>query len=1177
MMWTGQDWGFEQPRFAMDLTGDGKADILGFGRDGVWTALGKDGWELAPANWVLPGFFGYDRGWRTGQHLRLLADLTADGKADIIGFGNDGVWTALSNGDGTFRAPRLVLEAFHVNQGWRVDQHPRFLMDLTGDGKADIVGFGNDGVWTALSNGDGTFRALQLVLEGFHVNQGWRVDQHPRFLVDLTGDGKADIVGFGNDGVWTAVSNGDGTFQAPRLVLEGFHLNQGWRVDQHPRFLVDLTGDGKADIVGFGNDGVWTAVSNGDGTFGEPKFLPMTFSVKEGWRVDQHLRLVVDLNGDGKADLIGFGNDGILTAVSNGDGTFQPARFVRADIAPPPAIKRKVVPWQFVQRKLDLFFNLRSRPLFKVRFHNLGSGDHRHSTVDFLFDDPVKGYISQLHDGQPKDLGQLEVTLPWLPDPDFHFSDLNSSALTANVIPGSSVGIEVRVDFEVEGVEMIVNNFPDIDFDGFNIQVGFILEHDRDAGFVDVQVSKDRIKTHASVNVADPVPDGKFASGVEKEFNGRIADALKEYQDALNQIATRWLIGGDFYVVGVASNAEALTIDYIIPPGQLEPFPETPQPPLDPGPLANIDHIVVLMMENRSFDHMLGYLSHHGGRSDIDGLRGGEKNRHQGQDYESFILADTIFPRSPDHSHDGVVNQIAGGACDGFVTSFATKYPELDPRLIMGYHNAAHVPVYNALAREFLACHRWFSSHPGPTFCNRFYTLTGRLNRDAFTGEFEFDNFSGDAFRPVSTRTILDHLTEQGVDWRYYEHRYCFLRLFGQYTTDDHFIVEAKDPVKGFFASAQAGTLPAVSFIDPNFIDEPDGQDNDDGAPADITAGQKLIGDVVNAVMQGPKWQKTLLIITYDEHGGFYDHVNPLDSLYREKAEAVSNAGHKSGEGHYGLRVPAFVISPWVDQGKVSDVVFDHTSIPKTIARRFMSANPPDLGERVAAANDLSMVLRSSPRQDISNIPVPPEPPPRAAAAPVPDGDDFKQIMRMLRDRKLTRPTGSISGTVINADTQERLVGKVIQVKGSEIIARTDNNGNFTLEGIPQGPQTVLFIMRGFRDDVTRTVTVVPGQSVSVGTVAMPVRTFTGTLIGQVVDDTTQAPIPGATVAVTVDATGTSFQTHTDTNGQFEFLKFPAGFITITVSKEGFTSKTLPGQVKEDRTGNAGAIRLVPN
>ena len=144
------------------------------------------------------------------------------------------------------------------------------------------------------------------------------------------------------------------------------------------------------------------------------------------------------------------------------------------------------------------------------------------------------------------------------------------------------------------------------------------------------------------------------------------------------------------------------------------------------------------------------------------------------------------------------------------------------------------------------------------------------------------------------------------------------------------------------------------------------------------------------------QWNKTLLIITYDEHGGFYDHVNPMDSRFRDKAKPVS------GIDHYGVRVPAFVISPWVDKG-VSDVVFDHTSIAKTIARRFMSANPPDMGERMAAANDLSMVLRSTPRQDMPSISVPPAPARNAAlarrAAPSPDSNDFKEVLQVMRSR----------------------------------------------------------------------------------------------------------------------------------------------------------------------------------
>ena len=167
---------------------------------------------------------GYNQGWRVDQHPRFVADVTGDGKADIVGFGGAGVYVAVSNGDGTFQPVRRVLDNFGTQQGWGVDRHPRFVADVTGDGKADIVGFGSAGVWVASSNGDGTFQAAQRVLDNFGVQQGWGVNRHPRFVADVTGDGKADIVGFGNAGVYVAVSNGDGTFQPARLALADFGL-----------------------------------------------------------------------------------------------------------------------------------------------------------------------------------------------------------------------------------------------------------------------------------------------------------------------------------------------------------------------------------------------------------------------------------------------------------------------------------------------------------------------------------------------------------------------------------------------------------------------------------------------------------------------------------------------------------------------------------------------------------------------------------------------------------------------------------------------------------------------------------------------------------------------------------------------------------------------------------------
>ena len=263
--------------------------------------------------------FGYDAGgWRVDMHPRFLADVTGEGRADIVGFGNAGVWVSRARADGTFSAPSLGVDNFgYVAGGWRVDQHPRFLADTTGDGRADIVGFGNAGVYVSRATGDGTFAAPQLVVNNFGYDAGgWRVDMHPRFLADVTGDGRADIVGFGNAGVWVSRARADGTFAAPSLGVDNFgYVAGGWRVDQHPRFLADTTGDGRADIVGFGNAGVYVSRATGDGTFAAPQLVVNNFGYDAGgWRVDRHPRFLADITGDGRADIVGFGNAGVYVS-----------------------------------------------------------------------------------------------------------------------------------------------------------------------------------------------------------------------------------------------------------------------------------------------------------------------------------------------------------------------------------------------------------------------------------------------------------------------------------------------------------------------------------------------------------------------------------------------------------------------------------------------------------------------------------------------------------------------------------------------------------------------------------------------------------------------------------------------------------------------------------------------
>nr|WP_311132287.1 S8 family serine peptidase [Nonomuraea gerenzanensis]SBO93967.1 Rhs family protein [Nonomuraea gerenzanensis] len=312
--------------YTADLTGDRKADVVGFGDAGMYVSRNQGNGNFEAPQLAIPDF-GYEAGgWRVERHPRFLADLTGDRRADVVGFGTAGVWVSRNNGNGTFQALQLAVQNFGYEAGgWRVERHPRFLADLTGDGRADIVGFGDGGVWVSRNNGNGTFQAPQLVVPDFgHDAGGWRVERHPRFLADLTGDRRADIVGFGDGGVWVSRNNGNGTFQAPQLVVQNFGYEAGgWRVERHPRFLADLTGDGRADIVGFGNAGVWVSLNNGNGTFQAPQLVLGNFGYDAGgWRVERHPRFVADLTGDAQADILGFGHAGAWVSFNSGKGAF---------------------------------------------------------------------------------------------------------------------------------------------------------------------------------------------------------------------------------------------------------------------------------------------------------------------------------------------------------------------------------------------------------------------------------------------------------------------------------------------------------------------------------------------------------------------------------------------------------------------------------------------------------------------------------------------------------------------------------------------------------------------------------------------------------------------------------------------------------------------------------------
>ncbi|HUG64255.1 MAG TPA: alkaline phosphatase family protein [Gaiellaceae bacterium] len=414
----------------------------------------------------------------------------------------------------------------------------------------------------------------------------------------------------------------------------------------------------------------------------------------------------------------------------------------------------------------------------------------------------------------------------------------------------------------------------------------------------------------------------------------------------------------------------------------LSSVPEVPlrlPPRSTPGALEKIDHIVVLMQENRSFDQVFGYLSRDAGDAGVEGLLPGANARDVNEyrrdsenaprQYRSTLSSDTSWPfalNNPCHSHDCVTGQISGGM-KSFVADYARRLganaPVKDLQRIMDYHGATELPVFAELARQFAICDHWFASHIGGTLPNRHVTFTGDLNRDRHDLPEE-DNSDFMGYAPSERLTFFDHLTARGISWKLFEHGYNMLRLYRKYTFDNTNIVGFNDEQLGFEKLAREGALPSVSFIEPDYIEEPSSS-NDDHAPADMHNGQILVARIVRAMMgNSDQWAKSMLIITYDEHGGYYDHLIPPDEV-----EVTSNGGVTMREipplsnsiRQLGPRVPAIVVSPLIDPGvsgvNVSKTVYEHTTIAATILRRFCSPRPPQMSGRVTAANDLRELL----------------------------------------------------------------------------------------------------------------------------------------------------------------------------------------------------------------------------
>jgi phospholipase C len=407
-------------------------------------------------------------------------------------------------------------------------------------------------------------------------------------------------------------------------------------------------------------------------------------------------------------------------------------------------------------------------------------------------------------------------------------------------------------------------------------------------------------------------------------------------------------------------------------PGErsIQPF----EPPSEDEALARlerIEHIVVVMMENRSFDHMLGYLRLWG-HEHVEGLNGDEAQRWQGTDYGVKHLGDTRLPKvaDPCHSADCVEEQLDEDL-GGFPGNFE-RQRRLDPGYVMGYYTGDDLPVYDHLARHFCVCDHWFSSIPGATWPNRLFALAGCQDG---TREGLFDR--GELF---DLSSFVRKLPDDVDSWRWYSHDPATLRLadgrFRPHLEDgewrdpyrEHFrffdrravseVMQSAgrlivDERSSFLDDARENRLASVSWIDPNFVDLSvrDPSFADDHPPSDVLAGQAFVLDVYRALVRSKAWPSTMLVIVYDEHGGFYDHCKP---------PALGN-----GAGTYGVRVPALVASPHVAEGVVSKVQFEHTSLTRTILERFGPAGAvEEMPARVRTAPHLGFLLAEEPRDE---------------------------------------------------------------------------------------------------------------------------------------------------------------------------------------------------------------------
>lgn len=632
-------------------------------------------------------------------------------------------------------------------------------------------------------------------------------------------------------------------------------------------------------------------------------------------------------------------------------------------------------------------------------------------------------------------------------------------------VPGGKFTIEVGIKLSADGTPKFVTSVPDTLFDG-------------------------DVSTAAAVALAagGGLLGGLGAIGIEGKVDNTVEDLNDQLVKAIRETLAKptlapsilmTIFGAHLTYQRIGIEDDQIAFDYIAP---LEPDPRptpgyhgaigrgfTQSPPnvitFDPPSLgdtwradnlkAKIDHIVVVMMENRSYDHVLGYRARPTFNQVGDGANGLTEDvikaiqaapggpfvvralRGAGFAANSLKLK-TRLPLGVGHEFHDVAQQLSERTAGdkpgetinsprGFVENFKPRLrlrPKQEPHGVvaddvLGFYDDQDLPFFGYLAKNYAYSDSYYCSHPGPTLPNRMYSLTGDVQRDRY-GFPILDNNDSDNFLLSRAPNIYDFMVRRGLDFRVYESfpSVTMLRMFARYATDTVNIVSLGDEADRF-ANLKADVapggrgLPALTVIEPQMHAHPQ---DDDHPPADMHRGQIFLKNVYDALTSNPDvWRKTLLIITYDEHGGLYDHVVPRTadvytaaggqilnpklgaSILAATVTSASGAPSRSAPKRaglvavpakvsaqllpspgnlpqlmqvplsipYGVRVPTFVVSPWTKPGPGEKLALDHCSILKTVLARFFEGKP-FLSDRVSASNSFDAFVKEAvPRMDV--------------------------------------------------------------------------------------------------------------------------------------------------------------------------------------------------------------------